>query len=146
MYWASLRCKSQPGQLSSAQAGRGATRTGGAWHQLRQQHWGLRLPLLLSLKSRCSMANFGMAKRSMVWQDGVRSGQAKLISALSPTGLSAGFLGIQMWRCLARRGWFGRGLAGCGPIGCGNADFSTEGQQTLPAGFIESRHGTARLG
>jgi hypothetical protein len=41
------------------------------------------------------MANFGMAKRSMVWQDGVRSGQAKLISALSPTGLSAGFLGIQ---------------------------------------------------
>lgn len=64
-------------------------------HQLRQQHWGLRLPLLLSFGSRCGVdrpggTRQGMAGRGTIWQG--------LISALSPTGLSAGFYGIQIGR------------------------------------------------
>jgi hypothetical protein len=150
MCWASLRCKSQPGQLSSAQARRGATRTGGAWHQLRQQHWGLRLPLLLSLKSRYGLAGLGSAGRSGLRRNEVRLSRATLISARRVNRLS---LLDSINPDMARQGWLRLGSAWQGPAihggvwqgGARTADGSTELLRRLPAVLFESRHGLVRL-
>lgn len=63
-------------QIRSGAAGRGSARRGEAWsgrlwQGLRKQHWGLRLPLLLSSESR-----FGRYRPASEWQGWERSSAA----------------------------------------------------------------------
>ena len=70
-----------PDSAERASAGFALARCGSARHgsvrrgnRCRRQHWGLRLPLLLSLESRYGGIRYGMAGRICVWQCLVRSG------------------------------------------------------------------------
>ena len=80
-------------------------------NRCRRQHWGLRLPLLLSLESRCGTAWSGRVSYGEVKSDELGSGIVKgcrqqyggfaLPTVLSGTGLA--------WRCEFWNGFMGHG-------------------------------------
>ena len=77
------------GAARQSRAGLVSVRLVRVWQGLRQQHGGLRLSLLLSFEGGHAVVRFGVAPSALVRQGTARQGLT--ISALSPSGLSAGF-------------------------------------------------------
>lgn len=110
MRWASGNGVS-PSRVRQGQQGRASARSCGvghgmAWNQLQTAALGASAPSAALFGSRFGAARHGEAKPGETQRGWVWCGKAwqQLISALSPTGLSAGFLGIQIWRGGARSG------------------------------------------
>jgi hypothetical protein len=109
----------------------------------RKQHWGLRLPLLLSLEGRRARTRQGRTRRCGVGPDWAGLGAARAADGSTellrrfPAALIRG----QTWHDAVRRGWAYHGVAWCGKAQHGPAwadDLSTEGAS--PPCWVHSTH------
>ena len=94
--------------LGRAWLGRARSGRAGRGKGCRQQHWGLRLPLLLSLEGRRGWLRPGAEPLATARLGNAGLGMARqglTISALGASASSAGFFGIQIWRGTVRQGW-----------------------------------------
>jgi hypothetical protein len=109
----------------------------------RQQHWGLRLPLLLSTEGRRGRTRQGRTRRCRVGLDWAGLGAAR--AADSSTELlrrfPAALIRGQTRHGAVRRGWAHHGVVWCGKAQHGPAwadDLSTEG--VSPPCWVHSTH------
>ena len=70
-------------------------RQGGLCHRCRRQHWGLRLPLLLSL--RVDLASHGTASSAKEWHGAARHGAVRTADGSTEGSPSLLFSREQVW-------------------------------------------------
>ena len=115
----------------------------------RQQHWGLRLPLLLSTEGRSAAARLGWARHGEAWRGSARHGAPR--QGLQ-TAARSFFGGSRLFSLKGRRGRARHGTPRFGMARRGTArhglTISARGASAPLAGFfgIQTRPGMAKRG